>query len=83
MVEWDTMNKTTIYLPEALHRSLQGVARRSGRSQAHVIRDAIEQYVANEEPPQLTSIGVGDDPELDARDYEAWLEAHWTARDHD
>lgn len=76
------MNKTTIYFPDELHRSLKVVARRSGRSQAHVIRDAVERYLADGERQLPASIGIGDDPGLDARDSEAWLEEQWAARDH-
>lgn len=77
------VNKTTIYLPDELHRSLQAAARRAGRSQAHVIRDAIERYLADDDRPQLLSLGIGEDRELDARDSEEWLFQQWSARDHD
>lgn len=77
------VNKTTIYLPDELHRSLQAAARRAGRSQAHVIRDAVERYLASDDRPQLVSIGLGEDSELDARDYESWLNQQWSERDHD
>lgn len=76
------MNKTTLYLPDDLHRSLQAAARRTGRSQAKLIRDAVEQYLAGDERPKLVSIGLGDDPGLDAQDHEAWLSEQWSTRDH-
>ncbi|MGI8998127.1 MAG: ribbon-helix-helix protein, CopG family [Candidatus Limnocylindria bacterium] len=77
------MNKTTIYLPDELHRSLQAAARRTGRSQARVVREAVERYLTDADRPQLTSIGMGERRGLDARDYEAWLEDQWSDRDHD
>jgi len=46
------MVKTTVYLPEGLKRRLQDVARAQGRSEAHVIRTAIEQFAASLERPR-------------------------------
>lgn len=77
------MNKTTIYLPDELQRSLRSIATRTRRSQAGLIREAVEQYVATAEAPTLTSLGAGDDPTLTSADYEAWLRERWSDRDHD
>lgn len=78
-----TLNKTTIYLPDELHRSLQAAARRTGKSQAHLIREAVEGFLEEDDRPRLRSIGVGEDAELDARHAKEWLREHWWADDHD
>lgn len=56
------MIKTTIYLPEPLKRQLQRLAKRSGTSEAQLIRDAIEQAI-QEKPaprPRLPLFASGD-----------------------
>ncbi|WP_207890261.1 ribbon-helix-helix protein, CopG family [Rubrobacter taiwanensis] len=74
------MEKTTLYLPAELHRSLREVARREKRSQSEIIRAAIEEYLAGKRRPVLRSIGIGEDGELAARDSEDWLRAEWGRR---
>ena len=71
------MEKTTLYLPIGLQRTLREVARRSGRSQATLIREALERYLAGQDRPRPASIGVASDGTLDAADSEAWLRAQW------
>jgi len=51
------MEKTTLYLPTELQASLRALARRTGRSQANLIREALETYVAGQERPRPKSIG--------------------------
>jgi hypothetical protein len=46
------VNKTTVYLPERLKLALERVAATTGRSEAEVIRQAIEEAVASSEPAQ-------------------------------
>jgi predicted DNA-binding protein len=73
------MEKTTLYLPADLQRSLREVARRTGRSQAELIRDALVRYLQDHPRPSLRSVGMGEDPELSGRDSERWLQARWDA----
>jgi len=47
-----SMIKTTVYLPESLKRQLQQLAKRLGRSEAQLIRDAIEQAVRDQPSPR-------------------------------
>jgi Arc/MetJ-type ribon-helix-helix transcriptional regulator len=57
------MVKTTVYLPEILKRRLELVARSQGRSEADVIRAALDQFTAQERPRlklPLFSSGRGD-----------------------
>lgn len=44
------MKRTTIFVPEALERDLQLVARRKGMPTAAVVRDALAAYIAHEQP---------------------------------
>ena len=53
--------KTTIYLEDTQDRATKAVARVQGRSQADVIRDAIDEYLAGQNP-RPRSIGVGRGP---------------------
>lgn len=46
------MNKTTVYLPDDLKRSLERLAAVSGRSEADLIREAIGVLTATAEPPR-------------------------------
>jgi hypothetical protein len=74
------MHKTTLYLPVDTRRRLRDVAVRTGRSQAEIVRLAVERYRASEAPPRPRSLAAGEDAGLDARDSEAWLRAHWQER---
>ncbi len=67
------MRKTTLYLPNELQRQLQEAARRSGRSQADLLRAAVTAYL-REEPRRLPRfIGAGDDPELSSEEAKGWM----------
>ena len=48
------MVKTTVYLPGPLKDRISRVARAQRRSEAAVIRDALEKYTANEGRPRPT-----------------------------
>jgi hypothetical protein len=74
------MRKTTLYLPDELHETLRGAARRSGKPQADIVREALEAYLLQQPRPLPRSIGAGDDAELAGRDAEAWLKEHWAPR---
>ena len=68
------MEKTTLYLPSDLQRALQDEARRSGRSKAELIRNALRAYFSDRERPPVTSVGLGNDAALSAREAKSWLE---------
>jgi predicted transcriptional regulator len=74
------VERTTIYLPEELQRSLREVARRTGRPQAQLIREALAAYLETQPQPLMQSIGLGADDELTGRDSEAWLDEAWGRR---
>jgi predicted transcriptional regulator len=44
------MKRTTIFVPEALERDLQLLARRDGKPAAAVVREAIAEYLAHRRP---------------------------------
>lgn len=46
------MEKTTVYLPEGLKKSLQRVARATGTSEASLIRQAIEAVTRDAQSPR-------------------------------
>ncbi|MDR7485637.1 MAG: CopG family transcriptional regulator [Armatimonadota bacterium] len=72
------MHKTTLYLPPGLHRALKDAARRHGRSQAEMVREAVERYLKSLECPTFKSLGAGRDGSLPAAEDEAWLEREWS-----
>jgi plasmid stability protein len=59
------VDKTTVYLDEEIRLALRAAARRSGRAQAELIREALTEYLARQDRPILpsfvASIGVGGD----------------------
>jgi len=58
------MRKTTVYLPDELKAKLAAASRREERSEAEIIRDAIEAAVSRHAAPRpkvpLTNRGLGD-----------------------
>jgi len=76
------MEKTTLYLPIELHRALKEQARRSGRAQAEIVREALETYLAGTSWPEPVSIGIGSDKEVSARTSEEWLRREWDRAGH-
>jgi hypothetical protein len=71
------MEKTTLYLPADLQRSLVAMAKREGRSQADIIRAALETYLSDRGSVPLRSIGAGDDDEVTGANSEQWLRGNW------
>ena len=51
---WQFMQKTTVYLPDALKRRLALAAHRRGESEAALIRAAIERLLEEEARPRPT-----------------------------
>ena len=76
MVVWH-MEKTTLYLPGELQRSLAAMARREGRSQAEIVRDALSAYLSRSSPLRWQSIGAGSDDEVRGATSEEWLRKNW------
>jgi predicted transcriptional regulator len=74
------MEKTTIYLPDELQRSLAILSKRQRRPQASIIREAITRYLETQRPAKLSSIGSGSDDEVTGASSEEWLRKHWRKR---
>ena len=71
------MRKTTIYLPDELKKRVEKVARTSGKSEADVIRDAINDatMVAGAPVPRIPLMDTGlGDPTI-AENVDALLES--------
>ena len=58
------MKRTTIYLPDDLKKTIESTARREGRSEADVIRDALESSLRRSQAQRprvpLNRRGLGD-----------------------
>ena len=74
------MNKTTLYFPDTTQRRLRDFARRTGRRQAEVVREAVERYLDAVPAPLPSSIGSGEDDSLRGRDTADWLRENWRPR---
>jgi hypothetical protein len=74
------MEKTTLYLSADIQRSLRLEARRTGRPQAELVREALRAYLERRPDPEPCSIGSGSDKKLAGRDSEAWLRRRWDKR---
>jgi predicted transcriptional regulator len=73
-----TVEKTTLYLPTELQQGLRALARRTGRPQAELIREAIAGYVGAQERPWPRSIGLGtSDGTVTSEASEAWIRQEW------
>ena len=75
------MEKTTLYLPTELLRTFQQLAQRSGRSQAALMRAALQEYAAIQERPRLKSLGIAKGVALQGADVETALELGWRPED--
>lgn len=71
------MQKTTLYLPDETQRRLRELAKRSGRAQADLIRQALDRYLGTEAQALPTSVGSGEDATLSGRDSGDWLRSNW------
>lgn len=70
----EQMERTSLHLPSDLHAALRDEARRQCRSQEELIREALRAYLSSQGRSPVTSIGLGEDSIVSARDAEAWLE---------
>ena len=75
------MEKTTLYLPMALQAELRALARRSGRPQAELIREAVADYVARQDHPWPSSIGSAVEAAVSGERSEEWLREEWSHDD--
>ena len=71
------MAKTTLYLPSELQTELKWAARRLKRPQAELVREALEQYLAEHARPWPKSIGIAAGSPVSAAESEDWIREHW------
>ena len=71
-----------MYLPDELHRALKEHARRSGRAQAELVREALQTYLEAVAWPKPASIGAGEDAAVSARASKEWLAREWGHASH-
>jgi hypothetical protein len=72
------MEKTTVYLPTELKRSLKASANRQGVTESHIIRQALAVYLASESRELPSVFGsASTDGSLSAANYEDWLAENW------
>ena len=61
------MKRFTLRLPKELHEALRAEARRRGKTQSEIAREALRQHLKAHEPV-ISFIGAGEDEELSARE---------------
>ncbi|MGH7903239.1 MAG: ribbon-helix-helix protein, CopG family [Candidatus Dormibacteraceae bacterium] len=71
------MEKTTLYLPTELQHRIRDLARRQHRSQAQLVREALERYLAEQPRRTFHSAGSGEDGEISGATSEDYLRARW------
>jgi len=57
MVTYMVMTKTTIYLDPEVALALRRLAEAQGRPQAELVREALERYASEAQPPRPKGIG--------------------------
>lgn len=69
-----------VYLTGEQRIRLREAARRTGRSQADLIRAALDAYLEPGAATRPRSIGAGQDDTLSAEASESWLRSRWRSR---
>jgi len=81
------MRRTTVFLPDETAEALQEAARRLGRPQSELLREALEEYLPRHARPWPGSVGAGRHhiEGVTARNAKAWVRAEWDhgQEDHD
>jgi predicted DNA-binding protein len=71
-----TNRRTTVYLSALTRLRLEEASRQTGRSQADLIRFAVERLLDELQAPGLLSAGVAASDEITGRTARAWLREH-------
>ena len=81
------MRRTTVFLPDETAAALAEAARRLGRPQSELLREALEEYLPRHARPWPRSVGAGHHriEGVTARNAKAWVRAEWDREqgDHD
>jgi predicted transcriptional regulator len=78
--EWGrAIKKTTVYLTDEIESGLEAISRRKHRPKADLIREALAEYIAEEQPALPRWIGMikDDDGSLRSDNVDEWLEENW------
>lgn len=70
------MEKTAVYLMPGTLERLHHASKRHGMPQAEIIRQAVEQFLDNDDIPEMRSIGIASSDEITGRTAKAWLRAN-------
>jgi predicted transcriptional regulator len=78
------MRRTTVFLPDETAEALHDAARRLGKPQSELLREALEEYLPRHARPWPTSVGAGRHTiaGVSAGNAKAWVRDQW-ARDRD
>lgn len=71
------VERTTIHLPPELRQRLADEARREGRAQAIIVREALERYLSRRRPERPRLVGVVSRGDADARRAKQWVREQW------
>lgn len=73
------MKKTTVYLSQEQLDELDALANRTGKPKAHLIGEALAEYIVHQEPeePSLFGIADGDGGDLSSLNVRTWLAENW------
>jgi hypothetical protein len=73
------MAATVVDPSPEVQRELEALARRTGRPEAEIVREAVERHLAAVVRPRPQAIGVYNDPEVTGENYEGWFAANWNS----
>lgn len=71
------MKKTTVYLDDAVLAEIKIVSRSEGRSEAELLRNAVDEYLERRRAALPSIFGKGSGGKFDAADSEDWLHENW------
>jgi predicted transcriptional regulator len=73
------MKKTTVYLSQEQIDELDALANRTGKPKARLIREAVAEYIVDQEPelPKWIGMIAADDEEVTSENFEGWLIDNW------
>jgi Ribbon-helix-helix protein, copG family len=72
------MQKTTVYLPIHLHERLRSTAKREGRPQADLVREAIEERLDRSDQHAPSIVGMFDEPvDVTSHDVKDRIRREW------
>lgn len=71
------MQKTTLYLPDTLNQQLKLEAKRQNKSQAELMREALNGYLQGRPRALPRSLGLAGDAGVSAADSEDWIHRRW------